>query len=614
MTELMKPEELKRDFLSKPFEPEVKEKIDALSQEEKLMDGIGLWISYFRANPHRFVSEYLQLKPFSWFQKVLLFMMFKNNYFMWWASRGLGKTHLTALYCVVRCILYPGTKICIASGIKAQALQVISEKVADFRINCPNIALEIDDFRPNMQDAFVGFANGSWIKVVAANDNARSARANVIVVDEFRMVNEDIIKTVLRKFLTASRRPGFVDKVLPDGSSPYATYEEANTEIYLSSAWYKSHWSWEKFLAFTDAMLKGRPYFTCGLPYQLGIKERIIMRDVVVNEMKEADFNEQLFKMEMETIPFGESEKAYFKFDDLSKARQSSIPNIPLNSEQYVTLRDKKYRPDFNKKKRGKEIRVLSMDVALMSSTSRRTNDATVFTMISGVPNGGEYNKTVDYIETSEGMLTQTQALTAKRLFYDLDCDVFVVDAAGVGQSIFDACVEKTFDYERNVEYPAWAPMTDDEEIRNRCKDPDAVEVMFPIKVTGAYATQMNHDMALYTRSQFIGNKIKLLLTESEASEHLMTMPEYRKLGQDEQTRVRTPYIQTTLLITEMINLEVEIKSGLVKLTEPSARARKDRYSSLAYGLYFMKQKEQELKIVYDGRDDLEILMSYISF
>ncbi len=609
------PNRLKRVGLSGDFEPEkTDEKSKAMAQEERLMSGIGLWISYFRANPHRFISEYLQLKPFSWFQKILIFMMFRNNYFMWWASRGLGKSHLTALYCVVRCILYPGTHICVVGGVKAQAVEIISSKIADFRLTCPNIALEISDLRPNIQDSRVDFHNGSWIRVVAANDNARGIRAHVLLVDEFRMVNEDTIRTVLRKFLTASRRPGFVDKLLPDGTAPYANYEEPNTEIYLSSMWMKSHWSWERFLAYTDAMLKGRPYFTCALPYQLGIKERIIMKDMILNEMKESDFNEQLFKMEMETIPFGESERAYFKFDDLTKTRQNPLPNIPFDIDQFITHRDRNHRPDFNKKKKGREIRVLSMDVAVMSSNSKRKNDATVFTMISAVPNGNEYNKSVEYIESIEGVLTQTQALYAKRLFYDLDCDYFVVDAAGVGQAVYDACVEKTFDYERNTEYPAWNSIVLDDEIRNRCKDVDAIDVMYPIKVTGANATQMNHDMALYTRNQFITNKIRLLINEAEASEQLMSMPEYRKLSQEEQVRVRTPYIQTTFLINEMINLEVEIKGGLIKLTEPTSRARKDRYSSLAYGLYFIKQKEQELKVAEDPRDGLEILLSYVSF
>ncbi len=38
-----------------------------------------------------------------------------------WVNNVIGKTFLSAIYCVVRCILYPGTKICIASGTRGQA-------------------------------------------------------------------------------------------------------------------------------------------------------------------------------------------------------------------------------------------------------------------------------------------------------------------------------------------------------------------------------------------------------------------------------------------------------------------------------------------------------------
>ncbi len=606
--------ELKRLGIPKTYEPPAPEEklTEAEIQEKKLMDGLGTWVSYWRANPHRFVSEYLQLKPFSWFQKILLFMMFKSSYFMWFASRGLGKTYLTSLYCVVRSILWPESHICVAAGIKAQAMEIITSKIADFKLNNPMIASEISEFRPNIQDAKVGFHNGSWIRIVAANDNARGIRANVIVVDEFRMVNEDIIKTVLTKFLTASRRPQFVNKVLPDGTMPYANYEEPNTQIYLSSMWLKSHWSWERFQVYTDAMLKGRPYFTCALPYQLGIREGIIMRDLILNEMKESDFNEQLFKMEMETIPFGESEKAFFRFDILDKTRKNDLPIIPMTTEQFIEWKENpKKLPDFNRRKRGRDIRILSMDVSIMASSSKKNNDATVFTVITGKQEGNEYLKTVDYIESIDGTVASRQAITAKRLFYDLECDYFVVDAAGCGQSVVDSCLERTYDHERNYEYPAWTFCEYDEDLMARCKESEAVPVIYPIKVAGYYATQMNHDMALYTRAQFINNKIKLLVSEAQASEILMEMIEYRKLSAEEQVRVRTPYIQTTFLINEMINLESDIKGGYIKLTEPTNRARKDRYSSLAYGLYFLKYKEQDLKNDDSGRDNLDLFLSY---
>ena len=72
--------------------------------------------------------------------------------------------------------------------------------------------------------------NGSSIKVVTASDSARSNRANILLVDEFRMVSKDTIDTVLRRFLTAPRMPGYLHK------KEYAHLKERNKEIYLSSA------------------------------------------------------------------------------------------------------------------------------------------------------------------------------------------------------------------------------------------------------------------------------------------------------------------------------------------------------------------------------------------
>ena len=139
-----------------------------------------------------------------------------------------------------------------------------------------------------ISDPLVKFHNGSWIKIVAATDNARSARANVIICDEFRMIDLEVIQKVLRKFLTSRRRPGFLDR---EEYKDRTDLQEANTEIYLSSCWLKSHWSWDRFLAFKDQMIKGGKYFTCGLPYQMGIKYGVIDRERVIDEMMESDFD-----------------------------------------------------------------------------------------------------------------------------------------------------------------------------------------------------------------------------------------------------------------------------------------------------------------------------------
>ena len=53
------------------------------------------------------------------------------NYFMYLAARGQGKTFLTAIFCVVRCILFPKTKIVIASATRTQA----NEHIRDYLDN-----------------------------------------------------------------------------------------------------------------------------------------------------------------------------------------------------------------------------------------------------------------------------------------------------------------------------------------------------------------------------------------------------------------------------------------------------------------------------------------------
>lgn len=91
-----------------------------MSRYNSIMEGAAIWAGYYRYNPDKFAEEYLHLR-LKLFQKILIIMMFWSTTFVLIACRGLGKTFLSAVYCVIRCILYPGTRVCIASGTRGQA-------------------------------------------------------------------------------------------------------------------------------------------------------------------------------------------------------------------------------------------------------------------------------------------------------------------------------------------------------------------------------------------------------------------------------------------------------------------------------------------------------------
>lgn len=58
-------------------------------KSERMMEGIGYWASFYRKNPQRFVKEYLNIN-LKLFQKILIYCMINNYYFMYIASRGSG--------------------------------------------------------------------------------------------------------------------------------------------------------------------------------------------------------------------------------------------------------------------------------------------------------------------------------------------------------------------------------------------------------------------------------------------------------------------------------------------------------------------------------------------
>lgn len=86
-----------------------------LKDRSNFNESVKLWTSFYRANIHRFAMDYLgvSLKPF---QMIILFMMNVNVIGAVIASRGIGKSWLTALFCCCKAILYPKSLIVIASG------------------------------------------------------------------------------------------------------------------------------------------------------------------------------------------------------------------------------------------------------------------------------------------------------------------------------------------------------------------------------------------------------------------------------------------------------------------------------------------------------------------
>lgn len=580
---------------------ETKSNAVPLDKSSRIMKGVATWCSFYRANPHRFAQEYLGIS-LRLFQQILLVMMNISNYFMYLASRGQGKTFLTAIFCVERCILYPNTQICIASKNRSQGNEILEKIINLLLPNSPNLKLEIEDWIISSSMGYINFRNGSKIRVVTASDSSRGARANILIVDEFRLVNESVITTILRRFLSSEREPEFLHK--SKYKNQRENYIERNKELYLSSAWLKSHWSWKKVQSFCTALVDDtKNYFVCGLPYQLPIKEGLLNPQQVADEMSEADFNEMSWSIEMECLFWGENENAFFKYQDLTAVRKIESALYPVDLVAEINNDKLAFIP----KKLDDEIRVICVDIAVISSKKNR-NDATAILVMQLLPTGnGEYSRQILYLENYEGGHTETQALIVRRLFKQFECNYIVIDRLGAGIGVVDNLLKDLIDDNTGEVYEGLSCMND-EEIANRYKGLNPTPPKAIFAVTGT--PKFNSECAFNLRDCIRRGKLNLLLSENLFEEKMNKIKSYKELSPERKMDLKMPYIQTSLMISELIQLEYTMLGSEVKLKE-QGKDRKDRYSALTYGNYFAtylerntedKPKVKNNKLIFDMR------------
>ena len=562
-----------------------------MTRYEKVMEGAAHWVAFYRRNPHVFAQQYLHL-DLRLFQKILLIMMNYCAIFVFIMTRGGGKTFLSAIFCVTRCVLYPGTKIVIASGTRGQAIAVLEKIILELKPNSPELAAEIDDKQTkiNGTNAQVVFNNTSYCKVVTASDSARSNRANVLVLDEFRLISKDVIDTVLRKFLTLRRMPRYSELTKAQRLQEYA--KERNKTLYLSSAYFTDHWSFTKCMDTFKSMLDPkRKDFVCGLPYQLPIAEGLMDAESVQEEMLETDFNEIKFAMEYEAVFWGSAEGAFFDFNTVSKNRRIKYPMLPndiaakLKSDQNIRIQPKQQG----------EKRILSADIALMASTKHR-NDATAIHITQLSPTkAGRYSVNLVYTEANEGFRTEDEALRIRKLYEEYDCDYIVLDVKNIGLSIFDFLSSDMNDPDTGEIYPA-LNCCNNPDMAARCTTKNAPKVIWAINGSAKF----NSDCALLLREGFKAGRIRLLENEYDGEKELDEIRMFGSLSPQDRAMFMMPYINTTLLINELVNLQHEESGGLVKIYEKS-KMRKDRYSSLSYNYYVAMQLEKDMRKSMDS-------------
>lgn len=551
------------------------------------------WVTYWRRNAARFIEYYFGVTLFM-YERIILFLMEFYPSICIVAARSSAKSYIIALFACKEAILKPGSIIVIGSATKKQARLIVSEKIKkNIMPGSPLLQQEIASIRDSANEIEVIFHNGSSIIVVVANDNSRGYRANVLIYEEFRMITKYVVDSVFSPFLIARQAP-FMQMQIKE----YEALREEPKEIYISSAWYCSHWMWGTIKGFTNDMLTNGASLMIAMDYSVLLAHGIKTVSYLQKERRKMD--SITFAIEYENRMIRENTKAYFTRDMFTKNSVLKNPFYPRSNEEVLSrARRKTAMP-----KQPGEIRIVSCDMAFEGGSK---NDNSIFSLIRALPERKEYKmqdshgdrievedgyrRQLVYLEPVSEFETSKQAIRIKQLYEDFEADYCVLDARNGGILIYDALAKILYDEERNIEYAPWTCMNDDK-AASRIVIAGQLPVVYLVKAS----VELNSKIATTFRKTLENGMFELLVNPQEGEEELATLyPDYLTADVDRQILYERPFLETAAFIHEAIELEYTVMSqtGMIRVEERSGE-RKDRYTSVSYGNYFINLMEQE--------------------
>lgn len=567
------------------------------------VDHVFLWTTFFRRNLHRLVSDYFCVR-LHWYQSLLIYLMGICNTVVAVASRAAAKSFLVGLFACCMCVLYPGIEIVISAATKGQSRLIVSKKIKNELMGMsPMLKREIRAVHDTVNDTSVDFWNKSLITVVVANENSRGNRSNISIRDEFRMLNKKVDDSVITP-MQFVRQADFM-KFPEYESIPVLQMEPIN--IYLSSSWFDNgHWMWELVDSTANSMLNGQPVCLIALDESITLRHNIRTMAQMIAERNKID--RMTWNIEYLNMRVKERTGSFFTYSMILKNQRSKKPFYPRRDEDFRAHK----KNIFDIPKQSDEVRIVACDMAFVQGEG---NDNSSFSCIRALPesthytrdnSGGDvkvnhgYRRIVSYMEAIQGGETMMQARRIRQLYEDFGADYIVLDVRNAGLACLDLLSKVMYDEDRDIEYKPLSCMNN-ENLANRIQNPNAQPVIYAIEGS----LKLNNDIAFSLRDILESQRIDFLESLNNAREgFLSNIEEYLLTDEPElQLWYERPFLESQLFADETSNLVYERaeNTGLVRVHE-QGNNRKDRYTSVSYGNYFISLLEQDL---LSGEDDL---------
>ena len=372
---------------------------------------------------------------------------------------------------------------------------------------------------------------------------------------------EEPLNEVVLPLMNVSRR-------LPDNT---VNPKEPNQQtICMTSAGVKTSFAYEKLIdMFENAIIDPNNSFVFGCDYRVPAMHGLLDKTYINKLKMSPSYNEESFAREYMSIWSGSSDESWFNYDKLMKYRKIKNPE---------THAIDRHNPN--------EFYLLSVDVG-------RISDQTVVCVFRINIIKDKYYATLVNLfvlgRTPETKMFSVQATDLKKIIRDFNPTEVVIDTNGLGVGLADEMIKTHYDELGNI-LPAYGFFNDD--VYKKIQPKEAVCILYSLKANGPLNSKIHGN----AYSRISSGSVRFLIKEQEAKSALLSTKVGQKMNTEQRVKRLMPHEMTTKLFEEMANLRLK-RTGAsmdIVLEQINSRFPKDKYSAFAYGLWRIKEIEEE--------------------
>jgi len=468
---------------------------------------------------------------------------------------------ILAMYLVAS--ITPNITLSITAQTKENSVELLESKHNEIIKFYPLLAKEISE-KPSFSknDGEVKFISGAVIDTLANSQTSKGQRRNRIQIEESALLNDELFQDALKPIVNQSR--------ITSGKLAVVNPYELNNQInFFTTTGFRGSTEFQRNLTMIKEMADCKGSFVFGADWRLA-----------------EHFGRGLTKSQI--LAEKENTSPIFFAQNYEQKWVGAVNGALVDINKLLNLRNLTI-PEFKSDKKSEYY--MAVDVARSEDTSNNQSSVVILKVLRDKNGRVKEILIPNLINISNDLTFFAQSIEIKRIAKKYSPKICVIDSNGVGKGLLDELIKEAYDPITNEYLGCWGTVNNPDIIPDLSNHE---RILFDLKPQSA-----NTQVIVCFMDMVDSGKLRLLEKKKDSD---FDLDDFKNSSEKMNS-----YIQTDFLIEEISNLKLkELPNRNLKVEQNIKKINKDRYSALAYGLWYIKTYEDNSISDSDEFKDLE--------